>query len=226
MHICNERGDTWAEVVKARILDIYGLPAAEAVYHKACSSTFRAKKTASFATDLLECKRGKRGRPQDEEQNAAFLKVTEFLQRNTEEQITFQDLVTKMEEYLRDSRSLAYSQTYMKTCLQKHFGDELVITFVDGKIQMLSHSEKQLKCRHIQKNSSNVVTFRKTAAEKNAFLEMEKKDVDFEPEKFNVIKTDAKLIKSDIKVVEATSETYLQVETEAGQHVDFLLKSL
>ena len=206
MHICNERGDTWAEVVKARILDIYGLPAAEAVYHKACSSTFRAKKTASFATDLLECKRGKRGRPQDEEQNAAFLKVTEFLQRNTEEQITFQDLVTKMEEYLRDSRSLAYSQTYMKTCLQKHFGDELVITFTDGK--------------------PNVVTFRKTAAEKHAFNEMEKYAVDVEAEKFNVIKTAAELIKSDIKVVEATSETYLQVETEAGQHVDFLLKSL
>ena len=51
---------------------------------------------------------------------------------------------------------------------------------------------------------------------------MEKNAVDVEAEKFNVIKTAAELIKSDIKVVEETSETYLQVETEAGQHVDLL----
>ena len=126
-------------------------PAVEAVYHKACSSIIRMKKQVlvSFATGQLERKRGKRGRPQDEEQNAAFLKVTEFLQRNSEEQVTVQYLETKMKEYLWDSRSLAYSQTYMRTCLQKHFGDELVITFADGK--------------------PNVVTFRQTAAEKTRF---------------------------------------------------------
>ena len=55
---------------------------------------------------------------------------------------------------------------------------------------------------------------------------MEKYAVGVEAEKLNVIKTAAELIKSDIKVVEATSETYLQVKTKAGQHVNFLLNSL
>ena len=78
-------------VLKARILHVHDLPAAEAIYQKACRSNFRThthtkqkQVPASFATDQLERKRTKRGRPQDEEQNAAFLKVTEFLQRNTE----------------------------------------------------------------------------------------------------------------------------------------------
>ena len=64
-----------------------------------------------------------------------------------------------------------------------------MITFADGK--------------------PNVATFRKTAAAiLNAFHEMEKNAVDVDAEKLNVIKTTAKLIKSDIKLVKATSETY------------------
>ena len=50
---------------------------------------------------------------------------------------------------------------------------------------------------------------------------MEKNAVDVEAEKLNVIKTTADLIKSDIKLIEATSETYLQVETEAGSTLIF-----
>ena len=42
--------------------------------------------------------REKRFRHKNEEQNAAFLMVTDFLQRNTDEQITVQDLAAKMEE--------------------------------------------------------------------------------------------------------------------------------
>ena len=41
---CNARRDTWAEVVKARILYVHDLPAAEAVYHKICNSNFRTDK--------------------------------------------------------------------------------------------------------------------------------------------------------------------------------------
>ena len=99
------------------------------------------------------------------------------MQKKADEQITVQDLVGKMEEHLQDSGGVAYSQTYMKTCLQKHFGDEL-ITFADGK--------------------PNVVTFRKTAAAiLNEFHEMEKNAVDVEAEKPNIIRTAAELIKSD-----------------------------
>ena len=81
----------------------------------------------------------------------------------------------------------------MKTCLQKHFGDELLITFADGK--------------------PNIVKFRKTAAAiLNAFHEMEKTAIDVEADKLNVSKKTVELIKSDIKLVKATSETYPQLK--------------
>ena len=207
---CNARRDTWAEVVKARILHVHDLPAAEAVYHKICNSNFRTDKQVpvSYATTQLENKKGKRGRPQNEEQNKAFYMVTEYLLKHSDEQITVQDLVAKMNEYSGDSDCTTYSQTYMKACLQKHFGEELVITFSDGK--------------------PNVVTFRKTAAAiLNEFHEMEKDALDVETEKMNIIRTAAALIKSEIKLVETTtSETYPKVESDAEQQVEFLPVSL
>ena len=39
-----ERKDKWAEVVRARILHVHDLPAADAIYHQACSMNLRTKK--------------------------------------------------------------------------------------------------------------------------------------------------------------------------------------
>jgi len=44
LKVCEERGDSWAEVVKARLLHVHDLPAADAIYHQPCSVNFRTKK--------------------------------------------------------------------------------------------------------------------------------------------------------------------------------------
>ena len=37
--VCRERGDTWADTVQARLLNVHDLHAADAVYHRLCSCT-------------------------------------------------------------------------------------------------------------------------------------------------------------------------------------------
>jgi len=97
LQTCFERKDKWAEVVRARILHVHDLPAADAIYHQACSVNFRTKKQIpiQFASEQPDAKKRKIGRLQDEEKNDAFLKVARFLQENDDEQITVVDLVEK-----------------------------------------------------------------------------------------------------------------------------------
>ncbi|CAH3129009.1 unnamed protein product [Porites lobata] len=113
-----------------------------------------------FASEQRDVKKRKIGRPQDEEKNDAFLKVARFLQENDDEQITVVDLVEKMEEYLGDSASIAYGRTHMKARLQEHFGDQIIITEINGK--------------------PNVVTFRSTVANILHDFHAQPKNVDLE----------------------------------------------
>lgn len=41
---CDERGDAWAATMKACVLHVHDLHAADAVYHQVCSINFRTKK--------------------------------------------------------------------------------------------------------------------------------------------------------------------------------------
>ena len=59
-------------------------------------------------TSSESTKRRKSGRPKDSNQDKAYESVFEFLEENDEEQLTISDLVTKMGEYLRGSKSTAY----------------------------------------------------------------------------------------------------------------------
>ena len=61
LQTCFERKDEWAEVVRARILHVHDLPAADAIYHQACSVNFWTKKQIpmQFASELLDVKKRK-----------------------------------------------------------------------------------------------------------------------------------------------------------------------
>ena len=87
-------------MVRARILHVHDLPAADAIYHQACRVNFRTKKQipTQFASEQPDVKKRKIERSQVEEKYDAFLKVARFLQENDDEQITVVDLVEKMEE--------------------------------------------------------------------------------------------------------------------------------
>ena len=187
-------------MVRARILHVHDLPAADAIYHQACSVNFRTKKQIpmQFASEQRDVKKRKIERPQDE--------VARFLQENDDEQKTVVDLVEKMEEYLGDSASTAYGRTHMKARLQEHFGDQIIITEINGK--------------------PNVVTFRITVANILHDFHAQPKNVDLETEKLNIIRTASRLIKSDIKLIKTSNDIYPLIETEAETNANFLPQTL
>ena len=186
LKICSERNDEWSEAIRARLMNVHDLPAADAVYHQTCNVNFRTNRQLPqlYETDELPAaKKRKVGRPPNEEKNQAFVKVAKFLEDNDDEQITVGDLVEKMEEYLNDSESEAYGRSHMKTKLLEYFGDKIIITDINGK--------------------ANVVTFRTTATailQEFHFREYQD-DLDINEEQMNIIKTAAKLIKNDLKSI-------------------------
>lgn len=186
---CDERGDAWAATVKARVLHVHDLHAADAVYHQVCSINFRTKKQmpADHQTSETGAKKPKLGRPQEKERLKAFLEVVNFLEENDDEQITINDLVRRMEDNLQGSEHEAYGYTHMKSKLKEHFGDRIIETNINGK--------------------PNVVTFRSTA---KAILQgfYSNREAYPEAEKMRIIETAAKLIKDDIKLVETSHDVY------------------
>ena len=83
-----------------------------------------------------------------------------------------------MNGFLEESKSIAYGHTHMKARLKEYFGDQIIITEINGK--------------------SNVVTLRRTAAcVLQEFHDRQEDDPDME--KIHLIKTAAKLIVTNVK---------------------------
>lgn len=183
---CAERNDEWAEKVKRRLECVSDLPAADAIYHQICSANFRTKRKLpqSFTSEHGQ-KRSKPGRPVDKEKADAFLKVAEFLKDNDTEQLTINDLIDQMKQHTGGD---AYSFSKMKSELQKHFGEELIIKEIGGL--------------------SSVATLRKTASSiLHGFYAMPIPDSERD-QKERTIKAAADLIKSDIKTLEMSPKQY------------------
>ena len=62
----------------------------------------------------------------------AFLKVSNEVHHSDEEKMTVNDLITKMKHYLGDGEE-PYSFPFMKEQLQSHFGNDNLISGVNGK---------------------------------------------------------------------------------------------
>jgi len=101
------------------------------------------------------------------------------LEENDDEQVTIGDLVSRMQEYMPNSEYEPYSSVYMKTKLQEHFGDKIIVTELNGK--------------------HNVVTFRTTCKSILHDFYNQTRHTDIENEKLRFIQAAAELIKSDIK---------------------------
>lgn len=134
-----------------------------------------------------KCKRV-RGRPKDLIREEAFFQVAEYLEQNDNEQITIKDLVVTMNEFTEIEDCDPYSSTYMKTKLEKHFGDRILITEFNRK--------------------TNVVTFRSTASKILHDFHHQQQQLDIKDETKHVIETAAKLIKSHIKEIQESKDTY------------------
>lgn len=80
LKICQEQADSWSDVVKARILHVHDLHAADAIYHQTCSVNFCTKKQMPMAQFAIEdFKRPKLGCPQDDKRAEAFLATLKIM---------------------------------------------------------------------------------------------------------------------------------------------------
>ena len=212
--ICQKRKDSWSDTVSARIEFVHDLHAADVKYHQECSVHFRTGRQipSMFATGDTDVasnssKRQQYGRPSNLDRDTTFKRVTQYLQENDEEHITINDLITKMEEYLKGTDVESYSFPHMKQKLIHTFGNSIIIAKINVK--------------------QNVVTFKTTPyAALHNFHSLPKSD-DLQTEKKRLIKTAAKLLKNDIKFCNANQPYYPRYEEMASVHEgkDFLPQS-
>ena len=132
-----ERYNDWGRLVASRLELVIDLHAADAVHHQQCSVDFRTLKNvprqhSSYST-AKQTKRINVGRPEDLDRSRTFQQTVAFLRENDEERLTIGDLIEKMQGFLNGSGCQAYSQTYMKQKLKEEFGDEIIITQLNGK---------------------------------------------------------------------------------------------
>ena len=160
------------------------LYAGDAVYHQVCSINFRTGKQTPLQfldEETQPLKRQKKGKPNDSIKADAFIRVVEHLQSHDDEQTTIHELIEIMRTFLPVDIE-PYGFTYMKSSIQDHFGDSILITEINGK--------------------SNVVTFRYTADSViNEFYSQPHSD-DSYVEKLKIVQKAAKLLQNDIKRVE------------------------
>jgi hypothetical protein len=185
---CEQRKDEWGKLVAGRLAFTPDLCVVNAVYHQSCSVNFRTMKNIPQLHS--SCSSQKHGRPEDLDRVRAFSATMAFLENNDDEQLTLHDLVNKMQEYLDDKENKAYSTKYMQDKIKDNYGDEIFISTVNGK--------------------PNVVTFRSKASTILTDFYKEQKRKDSKSESMLIIQTAAKLLRHDIKLIDSctSSESY------------------
>lgn len=120
-----ERDDTWGKEVHIRVQNVGDLVAAEAKYHHHCQVQFH--KTRAFEKKL-------KGRPSgsvDDLKQRAFEKLCEDIDSSDIHQYSIIDLEKLMQKFSANRE--CYTAKHLKTKLQEHYGDSLIITSEHGK---------------------------------------------------------------------------------------------
>lgn len=187
--VCTERNDKWARDVRRRMEAVNDLIAVKAQYHQQCSSNFRTQRAIPRKRKTLTEAEVPTKKLFADERFDAFLAVAEYLKSNDDEHTSVNDLKSKMQEILlqKGSKMEAYSEKYLKEKLLQYFKNEIIITNMKGK--------------------KNVVTFR-TSAERILYQFAKKETESEEEKKRNIIETAAKLILADLKMVDTNKQQY------------------
>ena len=107
------------------------------------------------------------------------------MEENDNEQIAVDEPFSKMKEFCGEE---SYSMKFMKKRVMEHFGDDVIITEINSR--------------------PNVVTFRSTAASiLHKFYDLPIQQ-DPESEKLRIIETAANLIKNGIKIMDTSKDIY------------------
>ena len=207
--LCKRRHDKWAQEVESRLSNTIDLHAADSVYHAICSVNFRTGKNIPqvFSANKPPSKKSG-GRPQEETRTTAFRAVVDYIEEHDEEeQITIMGLVSKMDKYLADTGFQAYSAVYMKKRLLEHFKNDIFITEINGK--------------------QNVVNLRTTTASIVHNFYSYSKDEDSQANQLRIVQTTGKLIKNDIKHMQAKEEYSTPAEmSDAQENIEYVPESL
>lgn len=182
VQVCNTRSDLWAANVHSRLLSVIDLPAAEARYHQICSITFRKGDSipVRYRHEEYEEVSTSMGRPNDTVKQEAFVRLCEWLEENSEDSTSVQELVKKMQVFLPEGTE-PYSPRHLQKKLIGWFGNDITISCKEGK--------------------PNIVTFGKTAADIILDYHKQTRIEDPNQEKFRIIESAAKLIKSEINLL-------------------------
>ena len=144
--VCRKRADDWAMEVEGRIQYLRDLHANDTVYHQTCSCNFRSMRSVPRQfTPVSSEKRAKPGRPINENQEAAFKKVCQYLESQDEQQMTMRDLHSKLSEFNDDAQSATYSIKHLKRRLVEKFGDEIHVSGEGGLDDIVAMAESESK---------------------------------------------------------------------------------
>lgn len=185
LQVCIERNDSWGNQVKGRIHSVNDLHASDAIYHQPCSINFRTLKQIPVHSSFEEPRRKRRslGRPVKDTCKIAFEETMKYFEENDDEQMTIDELVRKMSEHCNDP----YSVKHMRQKLNERYGQNIIITSINGK--------------------PDVVTFRYTARYILHEFFRESKNGEAE-NKDAIIKAAAKIIRSEIKSMSVSKQAY------------------
>lgn len=81
-----------------------------------------------------------------------------FLEEYDDEQITIQDLMVKMTEYLQDTGCEPYCAKWMKIKIKEHFGDRVIMTGLENQcvVTLRDTAHSILNEFHKQQKSKNL----------------------------------------------------------------------
>lgn len=205
---CQERGDSWANEVSAKIDYLQDLRAADVVYHSVCYSNFRSgfsKPKVFQSADETPRKKAKLGgRPENPNSIAAFIHVVDFVETMDYDNVTLYDLqkimMGKLEELkVAEPLSDVFSIKHIKRKLKQHFGkDKIIFSESAGK--------------------PDVVTLKRTASTILRDFNSQPRNENIEDEKMRTIKAAAAFLRADIKSLSSEMDKYPDVASIENAH--------
>ena len=151
MKKADERGDEWASDVKLRIQLSSDLVAAEGKYHRCCAQRFYSGRYLPNENTSAV------GRPANQENCKAFEHLCQYLIKNDECQYSLTELFELYKGYCGGGEG--YSQKWLQQKLLDYFGDDIIVTHVQGKTNVISfrdHSHKLMRDTWERSYSSSV----------------------------------------------------------------------
>ena len=144
MKACDQRRDNISIEVRARVEFAQDLRAVEAVYHQNCAASFMSAKNIKHAGSA-----GCNLRNLDLDNQSAFEQLCIWLQEegNIERQYTMAELRHELSQFLPDGVP-AYSTKHLKLKLMEFFGDQLIVSEVEGKMNVLTFTRSATTILH------------------------------------------------------------------------------